>query len=384
MSNPNEVKINVRTFGLKLRRSPHMVMYFKQRVLVVDNYVTRQSFQANPATCELLAYFTNWRRVSEALTAFGGYSKKSVLDSVQNLLDNGLLITQGSEQDRLDRKFGEEWLWPTASRYYHFSTKLDLPFSTQDDIREYYEKFLKGRKQPPIYKSYPGHLKVKLPKASGSESPLFRTLRSRRSTRDLSGKPITLRQLSRVLYHTWGRISTYETREFGRLLHKTCPSAGARHPIEAYAVVNNVDGMRRGIYHYSVKDHSLELIRLGDFREKCVAFSAGQDWTKNASVYFVMTAVVARTAWKYRVPRAYRAFLLDAGHLSQSFLLVSTALGLGPFCIGVISDTTIEKELGLDGITETVLFVVGVGQPSEKRGNSRTETRLARQYLARL
>ena len=295
-----------------------------------------------------------------------------------------MLITRGSEQDKLEEKFGEEWLWPKASRYYHFSTKLDEPFSTQDEIREYYEKYLKERKQLPIYKSYPGSLKVKLPKATGSDAPLFRTLRSLRSTRDLSGKPITLRQLSRILHYTWGRISTYETREFGQLLHKTSPSAGARHPIEAYAVVNNVTGLRRGIYHYSVKDHSLELLKLGDFREKCVAFSAGQAWTKNASVLFIMTAMVARAAWKYRVPRGYGAFLLDAGHLSQSFLLISTALGLGPFTIGVISDVTIERELGLDGITETSLFVLGVGRPTERDGSRVAETRLARQYLARL
>jgi SagB-type dehydrogenase family enzyme len=384
MSTPDIGRISARTQGLKMRASPHIVMYFSHDVLVIENYISRQSVQASPATCELLGYFTRWRTASEASTAFEGYSKKSVLDSVQNLLDNGLLITRGSEQDRLEDEFGEDWLWPTASRYYHFSTKLDEPFSTQDEIRKYYETHLKGRKQPPIYKSYPGSPKVKLPKPSGSEAPLFRTLRGRRSTRDLSGKPITLQQLSRILYYTWGRISTYETREFGQLLHKTSPSAGARHPGEAYAVVNNVVGMKRGIYHYSVKDHSLELLKLGDFRDKCVDFAAGQAWTRNASVLFIMTGVVARTAWKYRVPRVYRAFLLDAGHLSQSFLLVSTALGLGAFSIGVISDITIEKELGLDGITETVLFVVGVGQPTSRGGDRRTETRLARQYLARL
>jgi SagB-type dehydrogenase family enzyme len=384
MSTPDERKINARASDLKLKTSPHIVMYFNHNVLVVENYITKQSFQANPDTSELLSYFTKWRTPSEASVAFSDYSKKSVLDSVQNLLDNGLLIARGSVQDKLKEKFGEEWLWPKASRYYHFSTKLGEPFSTQDEIREYYEKYLKGRKQPSIYKSYPGSVKVKLPKASGPEAPLFQTLRSRRSTRNLSGKPITLRQLSRILQYTWGRISTYETREFGQLLHKTSPSAGARHPIEAYAIVNNVTGMQRGIYHYSVKDHSLELLKLGDFREKCAAFSAGQAWTRNASVLFIMTAMVARTAWKYRVPRVYRAFLLDAGHLSQSFLLISTALGLGPFCIGVISDTTIEKELGLDGITEIALFVVGVGQAAQRDGDSKTETRLARQYLARL
>ena len=122
-------------------------------------------------------------------------------------------------------------------------------------------------------------------------------------------------------------------------------------------------GIEPGIYHYSVKNHSLELLKAGDFRERCVELTAGHAWTKNASALFIMTAVVARTAWKYRAPRVYRAFLLDAGHLSQSFLLVATALGLGGFCLGTICDKLIEKELDLDGISETALFVVGVGQP---------------------
>jgi SagB-type dehydrogenase family enzyme len=81
-----------------------------------------------------------------------------------------------------------------------------------------------------------------------------------------------------------------------------------------------------------------------------------------------MTAMIGRTSWKYRVPRAYRAFLLDVGHLSQSFLLVSNALGLGAFCIGIIGDTLIEKELNIDGVSETALFAVGVGQPARKNG----------------
>jgi SagB-type dehydrogenase family enzyme len=116
-----------------------------------------------------------------------------------------------------------------------------------------------------------------------------------------------------------------------------------------------------------VRDHSLEHLKTGDFRERCVALTAGHSWTRNASVLFIMTAVVARTAWKYRVPRVYRAFLLDAGHLSQSFLLIATALRLGAFCIGIVRDNLIEEELNLDGISETILFVVGVGQPPKRR-----------------
>jgi hypothetical protein len=60
-------------------------------------------------------------------------------------------------------------------------------------------------------------------------------------------------------------------------------------------------------------------------------------------------------------PRAYRTVLLDAGHVCQTFCLVSTWLGLAPFCTMALRDTLIEKDLGLDGIAESVLYIAGVG-----------------------
>jgi SagB-type dehydrogenase family enzyme len=350
-----------------MRRSPHVVMYFRRERLVVENYITKRSFQIDLDTLMLLRYFSAWRTASETFQALGGYTRESISHSIQNLKDCGLLITEGSDQDKLETRFGKEWLWPTASRYYHFSTKIDNPHNTTEEIGQYYTRHLKGRRQPPIYKSYPARPKIRLLKDSGTEAPFFGVLRSRHTTREFSGKPISFAEMSKLVYYTWGRISSYKTREFGELLHKTSPSAGARHPIETYAIVNNVKGIDAGIYHYSVRDHSLEHLKTGDFRERCVALTAGHSWTRNASVLFIMTAVVARTAWKYRVPRVYRAFLLDAGHLSQSFLLIATALRLGAFCIGIVRDNLIEEELNLDGISETILFVVGVGQPPKRR-----------------
>ncbi len=348
---------------MKMRRSPHVVMYFHRGRLIVENYLTRRIFRVDIDSLILLNHFSTWKTAYDASRTLGDYDRKSIFHSIQNLRDSGLLITRDSNEHKLDRKFGKEWLWPTASRFYHFSTKINDPHNTPVEIRRYYDRYLKGRKQPFLYKNYSKQPKIRLLKASVKEVPFFGTLRKRRSTRELSGKPISFSDLSKLVFYTWGRISYYKTREFGELLHKTSPSAGARHPIETYAIVNSVDRLERGIYHYSVRDHSLELLKAGDFRERCIELTAGHSWTRNASALFIMTAVVERTTWKYRVPRAYRAFLLDAGHLSQSFLLIATALGLGAFCIGVISDNLIEEELNLDGISETVIFVVGAGQP---------------------
>jgi SagB-type dehydrogenase family enzyme len=350
-------------------------MYFDGKKLLVENYMTRQTFEGGSDTLKLLGFFSGWKTSSQARRAFSEYTAKSLSDSLQSLLKNGLLIRKGSLEDELSVRFGSEWLWPTASRHYHFSTKLDGQ-STTRQMRSYYEKYLKDKKPPHIYKSYPRNEKVRLLPWKGGEAPLFTTLANRHSTRSFTGRPISLSQLSRIVYYTWGRISTYKTPEFGQLLHKTSPSAGARHPIEAYAIINRVYGLDSGIYHYSVKDHSLELLKKGDFRKKCVTLTAGHAWMEKCSVLFIMTAVVARTAWKYRIPRVYRAFLLDAGHLSQSFLLVSTALGLGACCVGTISDLAMEKELGLDGITETVIFAVGVGQSTDAISSLKASERL--------
>jgi SagB-type dehydrogenase family enzyme len=357
----------------RIRTSRGLVMYFEDGNLVLEHYITRRTFHGSSDTVLLLNYFRNWRTITQALGEFSEYSRNSVSNSIRDLLRQGLLIVEGSEKDVMEERFSNKWLWPIAARHYHFASKL-AEASTSTEVKEFYEKHLKGRKQPPIYKTYPRNAKLSLPPGSGHETPIFRTMLQRRTTREFSGEPITLTQLSTIMFYTWGKVSTYNTNEFGPLLHKASPSAGARHPVEAYAVINDVGNIPPGIYHYSVKDHSLELLRPGDFRDKCVEFAAGQRWVRDSSAFFIMTAAVSRTAWKYRTPRVYRAFLLDAGHLSQSFLLASTALGLGAFCIGIISDSTIEKALGINGVDEIALFAVGVGHSSEREGSKRNSS----------
>jgi len=90
-----------------MRRSPHIVMYFRRGRLVVENYITRQSFQIDLDTLTLLRYFSTWRTASQIFQALGGYTRKSIFHSIQNLKDCGLLITRGSDQDKLEMRFGK-------------------------------------------------------------------------------------------------------------------------------------------------------------------------------------------------------------------------------------------------------------------------------------
>ena len=78
-----------------------------------------------------------------------------------------------------------------------------------------------------------------------------------------------------------------------------------------------------------------------------------------------MTGVFARTRWKYPAPRAYRVVLIEAGHVCQTFCLVATSLGLAPFCTMALADSAIEKDLKIDGVSESILYTAGVGRLPE-------------------
>jgi SagB-type dehydrogenase family enzyme len=186
---------------------------------------------------------------------------------------------------------------------------------------------------------------------------------ARKTHRRFSKKELTLEAVSQLLSLVWGVTGYLHSPIFGKLLHKTSPSGGARHPGEVYLMALRVKGLRPGLYHYHPGQHHLVTISTNATCTKGWQYCAYQDYVRKAAALFLMTAVFPRAIWKYQHPRAYRVVLLDAGHLCQTFCLVATWLGLAPFCTAALKDTLIERDLGIDGISESVLYVAGVGVP---------------------
>ena len=89
--------------------------------------------------------------------------------------------------------------------------------------------------------------------------------------------------------------------------------------------------------------------------------AGGQAWVRGAAFLCVMTAVADRVFWKYASADAYRLFLLDAGHLAQTFVLLATASGLGAFTTAALSEKRIERALDLDGVGEFPVYLCGAG-----------------------
>jgi len=154
------------------------------------------------------------------------------------------------------------------------------------------------------------------------------------------------------------------------VLKKNSPSAGGLHPVEAYLLVQHVEGVEPGLFHYRPDTHALEPLKAlspDEAREHASLFVARQPWFVDAHVQVILAARFQRNFWKYRNhAKAYRAVILDAGHLSQMQYLAATELGLGAFITAAINEGDIEDAFGLDPMQEGVLAVTGFGWRGER------------------
>jgi SagB-type dehydrogenase family enzyme len=257
--------------------------------------------------------------------------------------------------------------WPWASwmpeaAFFHFGTRATAFLADPRDQDVALRAKALTTPQPAPTKTVTGRRKKLPPPLDVGE--LSATLKGRRSWRNFSDRPVALSALSTVLELTFGVQRWGTVAGQGPVVLKTSPSGGARHPIEAYVFARNVDGLPRRAYHYDAAKHELVDLRRHVSSARLERLLGNQDYYRDAAAVVVMTAVVARSMWKYPTSRAYRVMLADAGHLGQTFCLTATALGLAPFETMAFYDAAVERYLRIDGINECAMYVVGVGSPA--------------------
>lgn len=209
--------------------------------------------------------------------------------------------------------------------------------------------------RPAAYKTYPGATVKKLPKPDHRGMPLEEALSKRRSIRNYSKEPMPLSILSQLLFAAQGVTG----KIYGHTL-RTAPSAGALYPFEIYVVVNHVEDLPRGIYHYAIEPHALERVREGDFRGELTSAGLKQEMLGEANVTFAFAAVFDRIRHKYG-ERGFRYTYMEAGHISQNIALQAVSLGLGSVPVGAFLDEKINELIGVDGRREAVVYLHAVG-----------------------
>jgi hypothetical protein len=151
-------------------------------------------------------------------------------------------------------------------------------------------------RQPARYKRYPGVVRVALPDPATEQSPRWEEIvAERRSRREYTNEPLSLEELSDLLYAASG--ITDPGRGF-----RAAPSAGALYPLETYVVAHNVSTLTPGLYHYAVANHDLEQLQTGDFRVPLVVAGIGQEMLGQAAACFVLRTFTWRPRRSTWVP----------------------------------------------------------------------------------
>ncbi|WP_455368354.1 SagB/ThcOx family dehydrogenase [[Eubacterium] cellulosolvens] len=176
----------------------------------------------------------------------------------------------------------------------------------------------------------------------------------RKSTREYSGEPLTLNEISQILWAAQGITH-------GKRL-RTAPSAGGLYPLELYVVVGNIEGLDTGIYHYIPIENSLLKTVDGDKRSNITNAALDQEWVEKAAVNIVITAIYERTTGKYG-DRGIRYVHMEVGHAAQNICLQATALNLGTVTVGAFHDDKIIHILDLSQ-DEKPVYIIPIGRIS--------------------
>jgi SagB-type dehydrogenase family enzyme len=350
--------VAVRRARTRFRRARHLVFYWRGDRLVVHNYATGRRVGAAPSLCRLLDCCGDWKTRDEIALALG-VPAGLLTPIIRRLVDESVLARSDRAEDSRARAMASLDAWNPEAGLFHTATK-DVRFWPAVEAGRRARAKAGHVPMPRPVKSYRGAPATPLPPPA--DGTFAGVLVARRTWRRFSTKSLALQDLATLLglsagVQQWVRSSPRD------LPLKTSPSGGARHPIECYVVARDVKGLRPGVYHYAADRHVLERVRGPVSARRIGGYYPSSRYFAKAPAHVFLTAVFARQLWRYPYSRAYRAALAEAGHVCQTFCLTATWLDLAPFCLMGLADSLIEDDLGIDGITESVLYAAGVGHP---------------------
>ena len=223
-----------------------------------------------------------------------------------------------------------------------------------------------GVPHPPLGKKYDSELIVLDGFESKSTYKLEYLYDKRRSVRKYDNqKQMTQAQLAFLVWSAAGIQCYRGTNNIASF--RPTPSGGARHPFEIYVAVQNVEGLKEGLYHYAPEENVSEkkvtltyVKSFYDYKEQINNMIVGQVWGIDASVVIFVTCIPYRAEWRYNM-LSHRVMLIDLGHLGQNVMLSAVDLGLGSCCIAAYDQILCDEFLEIDGVDEYTVYVIPVG-----------------------
>jgi putative peptide maturation dehydrogenase len=299
---------------------------------------------------------------------------------ISALIDAGLLLREADESGdgraSVDHTLRQVAWWPPAAlaQAHGGWDEVDVQARNEAGLMLTSEQMVDAFGNAPSH-AYRRTQSPALPLATPGWTDFDRLLSRRRTCRNFDGEAMVgAGDFATMLHRVWGAIGTQELAPGAVAVKKSSPAGGGLHAVEAYVLVQRVEGVAPGFYHYLSLEHALEPLRTLSAQEAADyahRFVAGQNWFANVPAMVIMTARFDRLFWKYRRhAKAWRVVHLDVGHLSQTMYLSAADLDLGAFVTAAINDRLVEQALDLVPMQEGAIGIVGFGP----RSNTPTRT----------
>jgi SagB-type dehydrogenase family enzyme len=218
-------------------------------------------------------------------------------------------------------------------------------------------------KRIPAFKVYASPLetvRLPAPKLKGGAG-LWSVVAARRSQAPEVGASITPSEVAQLLWAAQGVTGERPKGSHTSLPYRTTPSLSGAYPLEAYLIARSVTDTFAGVYHYVVREHQLEQVKIGDVTRDLSSALLGDDTVEIAACAIVLTGVVERVIAAHG-ERGYRYLYTEAGFAAQNILLAGTALGLSVQANSTFFDDDLCFLLGVQGNRELPLTVILVGR----------------------
>lgn len=264
--------------------------------------------------------------------------------------------------------YGSEKVRDLLGLLYHENSKLDNFKSRElgQAIGYFSDPYIIKRSTKP-YKFYPGRETVALDADTPDSAPtaMLRTINERRSLRKYDPDyRISVNELNLLLKNAYGVTRREELGEGqGYMGYRNVPAAGGLYPLELYLVLFR-GHIKPGLYHYQVRDNTLELIRPGEFLPEMRKLINAEPWIdiNSANGVILMTGMIERLGIKYG-ERSYRFLQQETGFVTYLMSLIAHHMGLGSCVAGMYLDDELNRFIGVDGVFETMQNTLIFGKP---------------------
>jgi SagB-type dehydrogenase family enzyme len=296
-----------------------------------------------------------------ALTENCDISAEEATAAVGELLSAGILVSDQDDDDECalaaqvlgDETWGGLWR-PAAARFHYSSRYTGCGEPARPD-------------RVPVFQRYLDVPAIALPRPGPAPAvPFAGPLTRRRTTRRFTEEPLDLQTVSELLCLVQHPQHLAWAEPYGWLPRRAYANGGARSELEIYVLARRVTGLDPGIFHYQASGHALTCLGPDPGDAWFLDLGNGQPWCAEAPVHFIVTGVPGRCSAKYAASRALRVMYTDSGCLTQLLGMVAAALGLGAYTTAAFREDHAQRALGIDGIRETPLILLGAGTPGQE------------------